>query len=252
MDKSKIISKSVDISGNNSPVMDALSSCRCRIILAAMAIAISFLAGCYSYHERNWTDINLIVGETNECTASWYGKNFHRKLTASGDIYNMYDLTCAHKEYPFGTIVRVTNLSNGKNELCVINDRGPYFWFRKLDLSYGVAKNLDFVEQGIGDVQIEVLGRDYGYARYVEYGMLNHAKALTIQVGSFTDINIAKALRDELELNHENVYISSAIEENEKCYRVRIGKFKNRAAALKVAAQVAEEGYSVKILPHGA
>lgn len=164
----------------------------------------------------------------------------------------MYDLTCAHKKYPFGTIVRVTNLSNGKNEVCVINDRGPYFWFRKLDLSYGVAKKIDFVEQGVGDVQIEVLGRDYGYAKYVEYGTLNNAKALTIQVGSFRDKNIAKGLKAALKLNYKNVYISSSIEDNEKYYKVRIGKFKNRATALKVAAQVAEEGYNVMILPHGA
>ena len=221
-------------------------------IFVVMMIVILFLSGCYSYHERNWTDLNLIVGETKECTASWYGKDFHRKLTASGDIYNMYDLTCAHKEYPFGTIVRVTNLSNGKNEVCVINDRGPYFWFRNLDLSYGVAKKLDFVEQGVGDVQIEVLGRDYGYVRYVEYGALNKVKALTIQVGSFSNEDIAKVLKAELELNYKNVYISCAIEENEKYYRVRIGKFKNRAAALKVASRIVEEGYNVMILPHGA
>lgn len=225
---------------------------RLMILALHVFMAVVCLGGCYSYHEMNWTDLNLIVGEIKECTASWYGKDFHKKLTASGDIYNMYDLTCAHKKYPFGTIIRVTNLSNGKDELCVVNDRGPYCWFRKLDLSYGVAKNLDFVEQGIGDVQIEVLGRDYSYARYIEYGSLNQASALTIQVGSFTDNHIAKALKDELTLHYKNVYISDTIEDHEKSYRVRIGKFRNRAAALKVAARIVKEGYTVMIVPFDA
>lgn len=245
------MSSSIDISDNSRSFAEEISSCRFRLILMAIVMVNLFLNGCYSYHERNWTDLNLIVGETKECTASWYGKDFHKKLTASGDIYNMYDLTCAHKKYPFGTIVRVTNPSNGKREVCVINDRGPYFWFRKIDLSYGVAKKIDFVEQGVGDVQIEVLGRDYGYARYVEYGKLNKAKTLTIQVASFKDKNIAKAFKDELQSSYKNVYISSVVEENEKYYRVRLGKFKNRAAALKVAVQIVEEGYNVIILPYG-
>ncbi len=242
--------KSADGLVSNISRGDALLSRHRGVTILALSVTILFLSGCYSYHERNWTDLNLIVGETKVCKASWYGEYFHKKLTASGDAYDMHDFTCAHKQYPFGTIIRVTNLANGKDAVCLINDRGPYYWFRKLDLSYGTAKRLDFVEQGVGPVQVEVLGRDYAYARYVEYGKLRNAKSLTVQVGSFPDKNRARELKDQLDLNYKDVYISCATEENEKCYRVRVGKFKKRAEALAVAARIVEEGYNVMILPH--
>lgn len=235
---------------NNGLIGIAVRSRRRGVSILTLCMTILFLSGCYSYHERNWTDLNLIVGETKVCKASWYGEYFHKKLTASGDAYDMYDLTCAHKKYPFGTIIRVTNLANGKDTVCLINDRGPYYWFRKLDLSYGTAKRLDFVEQGVGPVQVEVLGRDYAYARYVEYGKLKNAKCLTIQVGSFPDKKMARELKDQLDINYKDVYISCATEEHETHYRVRVGKFRKRAEALAIAARIAEEGYSVMILPH--
>ncbi len=90
-------------------------------------------------------------------TASWYGEAFDGKPTASGERYNMYQLTAAHLSLPLGTRVRVTNLKNGRNVVVRINDRGPYIPGRMIDLSYRAARVLEFKSQGITRVRMEVL-----------------------------------------------------------------------------------------------
>ncbi len=89
--------------------------------------------------------------------ASYYGKKFHKKRTANGEIFNMYKVSAAHKSYPLGTKVRVTNLDNGKSIKLVINDRGPFVKGRIIDLSYRAARKLDFVNQGTTKVRIDVI-----------------------------------------------------------------------------------------------
>tara|TARA_B100001778_G_scaffold330657_1_gene333512 strand:- start:543 stop:983 length:441 start_codon:yes stop_codon:yes gene_type:complete len=89
--------------------------------------------------------------------ASYYGKKFHKKRTANGEIFNMYKVSAAHKSYPLGTKVRVTNLKNGKSIKLVINDRGPFVKGRIIDLSYKAARKLDFVNQGTTKVRIDVI-----------------------------------------------------------------------------------------------
>ncbi len=89
--------------------------------------------------------------------ASYYGPKFHGKKTASGEVFNMYALTAAHKTLPFGTRCRVTNLANGKSVIVRINDRGPFVAGRIMDLSYGAAKALDALQDGIIEVKIEVI-----------------------------------------------------------------------------------------------
>ena len=89
--------------------------------------------------------------------ASYYGKKFHKKRTANGEVFNMYKVSAAHKSYPLGTKVRVTNLENGKSIKLVINDRGPFVKGRIIDLSYKAARKLDFVNQGTTKVRINVI-----------------------------------------------------------------------------------------------
>ena len=89
--------------------------------------------------------------------ASYYGKKFHKKLTANGETFNMYKVSAAHKTYPLGTKVKVTNLENGKSIKLFINDRGPFAKGRILDLSYKAARKLDFVNQGTTKVRIDVI-----------------------------------------------------------------------------------------------
>ncbi len=89
--------------------------------------------------------------------ASYYGRKFHKKRTANGEIFNMYRVSAAHKTYPLGTKVRVTNLENGKSIKLTINDRGPYVKGRIIDLSYKAARKIGFVNQGTTKVRIDVI-----------------------------------------------------------------------------------------------
>jgi rare lipoprotein A len=86
--------------------------------------------------------------------ASWYGKGFHGKPTATGRKFNMYEMTAAHTTLPTGTQVRVTNLASGRSIIVVIADRGPFSKKRIIDLSYAAAKHLGFVQQGTAKVRV--------------------------------------------------------------------------------------------------
>lgn len=90
-------------------------------------------------------------------TASWYGEYFDGKPTASGEDYDMYDMTAAHPTLPLGSYVRVTNLRNGKAVIVRVNDRGPVVPDRIIDLSYGAAQALQFKEKGLQRVRLDVV-----------------------------------------------------------------------------------------------
>ena len=99
--------------------------------------------------------------------SSFYAEDFHGKLTANGEVYDMYGLTAAHKTMPLNTICRVTNLENDKSLILRINDRGPYIKGRILDCSYGAAKKLGFINQGTTMVKIEVI--EWGDNKYMKH-----------------------------------------------------------------------------------
>ena len=99
--------------------------------------------------------------------SSYYGPKFHGKLTANGEIFDQWGVSAAHKEFPFNTIVRVTNENNGKSLLIRINDRGPYVGNRILDCSFGAAKKLGFVGAGTAPVKIEVI--EWGDGKYMHH-----------------------------------------------------------------------------------
>jgi len=90
-------------------------------------------------------------------TASWYGETFEGKPTASGEPYEMYDMTAAHLKLPMGSYVRVTNLRNGKSVVVRVNDRGPVVPGRIIDLSYGAAQALQFRQRGLQRVRLDVV-----------------------------------------------------------------------------------------------
>jgi rare lipoprotein A len=99
----------------------------------------------------------LSVGESKEILASWYGEYFHGRLTALGEVYDMNGISAAHKTYPLGTVLKVTNPANGKSLNVRINDRGPFWGNRELDLSKGAATYLETKEKGVAPVKIEVV-----------------------------------------------------------------------------------------------
>ena len=116
----------------------------------------------YSSNSNSKIRNDVITG-----VASWYGPNFHGKLTANGEVFDQYGVTAAHKTLPLGTVARVTNLDNGKSIILRINDRGPYVGDRVLDCSYGAAKKLDFIIQGTTKVRIEII--EVGDNKYMKH-----------------------------------------------------------------------------------
>lgn len=94
--------------------------------------------------------------------ASWYGKRYHGRRTASGEVYNMYQMTAAHPSLPFGTRVVVTNLENGRSAVVRINDRGPFVRGRIIDVSRTAASQLGFLGKGLTRVGVRVVGSSRG------------------------------------------------------------------------------------------
>lgn len=112
----------------------------------------SRLAGSYLGHETDFTVTRSFTG-----MSSWYGGRFHGRRTASGEVFNMYEMTAAHRTLPLGTMVRVTNLGNGRSVIAKVNDRGPFVGGRVLDVSAGCADALGFRGRGVARVQVDVL-----------------------------------------------------------------------------------------------
>lgn len=178
--------------------------------------------------------------------ASWYGRDFHGRPTASGEIYNMYGLSAAHRTLPLGTIVKVTNLKNGRDVKVVINDRGPFVEGRLIDLSYEAAKRLDMVEDGVVPVRLEVLGRDPSYIKRVRV-VDSGSGRFVVQVGSFLDPSNAKRLKEALRWNYKDVYIEEVSIDGRIYYRVRVGSYDRRTSAMEIGERLAREGYPVWI-----
>ena len=121
------------------------------------------------------------VGYLEIGVASWYGKKFHGRLTAMGETYDMFALTAAHKALPLPTIVKVTNLDNGRSIIVRVNDRGPFHDDRLIDLSWGAAKALGFENQGTAPVVVEAIDE----LNHPELGKSKHQESYYLQVGAF-------------------------------------------------------------------
>ncbi|MBA2485315.1 MAG: septal ring lytic transglycosylase RlpA family protein [Nitrospira sp.] len=122
----------------------------------AYPLAACLLLGACSSLSKG--ELSLDLGIKDRGVASWYGKEFHGKLAANGEVFDMMAYTAAHRKLPLGSIVRVMNLKNGKSVQVRIADRGPYVIGRMLDLSHAAARELDMVHAGTTAVQIEVMG----------------------------------------------------------------------------------------------
>ena len=197
---------------------------------------IIFLTSCATYEKHP---------ESGYGIASWYGSEFHGRPTSSGEIFNMHAFTCAHKEFPFGTKLKVTDVSNNKTVECLVNDRGPFVSGRDLDLSYAAANEIGLLGKGTSKVRIEYIGRDISYIREVRY--LSNTGPFTIQVGSFREIANAMRLKTALELKYGGVYVTEVEINGNRFYRVRIGKFRVNEEMLLLAQTLAQEGYTVFI-----
>lgn len=112
----------------------------------------------YTIDGKTYYPTMVSVGDYFSGVASWYGKDFHGKKTSNGEIYNMNDMTAAHKTLPMNTMLKVTNLKNNKSVVVRVNDRGPFVGTRIIDLSFGAATRLELANAGTGPVGLEVIG----------------------------------------------------------------------------------------------
>ncbi|MCC7203387.1 MAG: septal ring lytic transglycosylase RlpA family protein [Nitrospirae bacterium] len=172
------------------------------------------------------------AGYVERGIASWYGEDFHGKPTSSGEIYNMYDLTAAHKLMPLGTVAKITNLENDQSVVVKINDRGPFVDGRIIDLSYSAAREIGMAEKGLSRVEIKVL----------KWG--ESLTDFTVQVGSFELEENAIRLKEKLNRRYQDVYIKTFGTKDKQFYRVRVGSTKDIKRAEYLAEKLSEEGFS--------
>ncbi len=165
-----------------------------------------------------------------EGLASWYGEPFHGRRAANGEIYDMYKPTAAHRTLPLESLVRVTNLRNGRTTDVRINDRGPFVEGRVLDLSLAAARELEMVAAGVVPVRIELLT---GPSPYVGN--------FTVQVGSFSVRENAERLRAQLAARYQPVFIHEYDSPQGYFYRVQVGKLASQDAARQFAQQLRGE-----------
>jgi rare lipoprotein A len=170
------------------------------------------------------------AGYVQEGLASWYGIPYHGRRAANGEIYDMYKLTAAHRTLPFETVVRVTNLKNGRSVDVRINDRGPFVEGRLIDLSLGAARAIDMVAAGVAAVRVEMLS-----------GENPLSGSFTVQVGAFLDMENAARFRKHLEERYPPVFIVEYDAPQGLFYRVRAGRLPTEEAAREFAERLRRE-----------
>jgi len=133
--------------------------------------------------------------------ASWYGKKFHGRLTSNGETYDMYSLSAAHKALPLPSMVRVTNLDNGKKTILRVNDRGPFHDDRIIDLSYMAAMELGFANKGTAPVVVEAID-EQNYPELVHSYGEGHPttnSSYFLQIGAFSRFQGAETLMQQIQ-----------------------------------------------------
>lgn len=157
----------------------------------------------YTINGKTYYPLPKAEGYEEECIASWYGPGFHGRQAASGEIYDMYQYTAAHKILPIGTYVLVKNLENGKELIVRINDRGPFVEERCIDLSLSSAKELGLIGKGLAKVKIVALSEGEIINNQIVYKNIPNIRfnEFYLQVGAFK--NYTNALRYKLELERE-------------------------------------------------
>jgi len=179
------------------------------------------------------------AGYTEEGNASWYGEPFHGRRASNGEVYDMYKLTAAHRTLPFETMVRVTNVRNGKFTVVRITDRGPFVDNRIIDLSLAAAREIESVGPGVVPVRVDVLSP----------GVDPTSGFFTVQVGAFRDRANAERLRDRLSASYSPIFIQQYDSPDGVFYRVRAGKISGEDAARQFGEQLRDrEGFAPMVL----
>lgn len=181
-------------------------------------------------------------GDVYTGISSWYGPNFNGKLTSNGEMYDMFAFTCAHKTLPMQTILRVTNLDNGKEVVVRVNDRGPFVKQRIIDLSKAAAYKIEMTKKGTAHVRLEVLGfydksssnvKPITPTKRVARKSTRHYTRFFVQIGSFSRFYGAKSYQERCErigYNHE-VIVKDFFINGRKVYKVLLSGFSSEQKA---------------------
>ncbi len=153
----------------------------------------------YTIRGVKYTPLNTGKGFSDKGHASWYGQKFHGHLTSNGEIYDMYKMSAAHKTLPLPSFARVTNLKNGKQVVVRVNDRGPFYRGRVIDLSYAAALKLDMLETGVAEVKVDVIHVDKS-GRITEGRNPTTIKRAPIKINQQVFIQVA-AFQNKKEIN---------------------------------------------------
>ncbi|HEX3376554.1 MAG TPA: septal ring lytic transglycosylase RlpA family protein [Candidatus Acidoferrales bacterium] len=173
-----------------------------------------------------------------EGTASWYGIPFNGRRAANGEIFDMNTLVAAHRTLPFGSILRVTNLNNGREVEVRVIDRGPFVGNRVLDLARAAAVSLDMIGTGTAPVRIELIS-----------GSNPSTGDFTVQVGAFADRANAERLRDRLLAQYQPIFIQDYETPTGHFYRVRVGRVSNPDAAQQLATRLkSSDGFQTFVM----
>lgn len=185
-------------------------------------------------------------GFVEEGYASWYGGEFHGRPTASGELYNMYAITAAHRTLPMNTYVKVVNLANGREVAVRVSDRGPFVKNRIIDLSYGAGKKLDMIGPGTAKVRIEALG-EVQVSSGVPVGFKSHPDfrigEFYVQIGAFLEPDNAYALRRKMTRYYKDVVVFRQPRGDQIFYRVQISAATEYNAAKNFATRLESLGF---------
>jgi rare lipoprotein A len=207
----------------------------------------------YEQFGKRYIILATAEGYKERGVASWYGPDFHTRSTSSGEPYDMYAMTAAHKTLPIPAYARVTNLSNGRSVVVRINDRGPFVDNRIIDLSYTAAHKLDMTRAGTAFVEVEVItpGSIAEAARGIAPPALPDPMApprLYLQAGAFGVAANATQLAERLRAAGVASVLIREPDAAVSLYRVRVGPIRDVAAFDTLAAQLARLGMESRLV----
>ena len=186
----------------------------------------------YSINGRTYYVQESSTGYQATGLASWYGKKFHGRRTSSGEAFDMFQLTAAHRSLPIPTYVQVTNLHNGRRTIVRVNDRGPFHDDRIIDLSYAAAVKLGFADTGTARVRVEA------FAQLEEF---------YLQAGAFRHLEAAdRLLHDVQRITGESGYVVRMSQDPP--YRVRLGPVRGEKEAKRLQALISAANFGQPII----